>query len=75
LENMTMIDKLNKLEKLQIINSVSTWEEMRRTRNHIAHEYPDKPELTAKYLNQIYNLAPELLNILDNIKNYIAKIR
>ena len=72
-DRMTMIDKLNKLEKLGIIESVAMWEEMRDARNHIAHEYPDKPALTARYLNQIFDLTPELLKILDNIKAHFIR--
>jgi uncharacterized protein YutE (UPF0331/DUF86 family) len=67
-DDLTMIDKLHKLERLKIIESADVWENMRRTRNHISHEYPDAPALTAKYLNQIFTLTPKLLNILEKIK-------
>lgn len=70
--NLTILDKVHRLEKLEILEA-QTWKDMRETRNHIAHEYPDQPELTARYLNQIYELAPMLLTILDNIKNYVEK--
>lgn len=70
-ENLTMVEKLNKLECLEIIESPDLWEQMREARNHIAHEYPDEPALTAKYLNQIFYFAPKLLQILDRIKNRI----
>jgi uncharacterized protein YutE (UPF0331/DUF86 family) len=66
--NMTMIDKVNKLEKMGIIESAELWREMRQVRNNIAHEYPDHPELTADNLNQIFALAPKLLELLENIK-------
>jgi hypothetical protein len=45
--NLTMIDKINKLEKLRIIDNAEIWQAMREARNHISHEYPDMPELTA----------------------------
>jgi hypothetical protein len=70
-DRMTMIDKLNKLERLEIIESAAIWEQMREARNHIAHEYPDEPALTAKYLNQIFDLTPYLIQILNRIKRYI----
>ena len=66
--SMTMIDKINKLEKLNIIDDANLWFEMREIRNHLAHEYPDHPEITAKYLNQVFKLAPQLLLLLKNIK-------
>jgi hypothetical protein len=69
INNMTMIDKINKLEKLNIIDNANLWFKMREIRNHLAHEYPDHPEITAKYLNQVFNLAPELLSWFENIKD------
>lgn len=73
-DSMSMIDKINKLERLEIIESASLWEQMREARNHISHEYPDDPALTAKYLNQIFDMSPKLLEILQNIKDRIGKI-
>lgn len=70
-DNLTMLDKIHKLERLEIIEDSELWKEMRRARNHAAHEYPDHPELTAEHLNQIIKLSPKLLAILDNIKNRI----
>lgn len=63
------LDKINKLERLGIIENVELWKEMRDARNHIAHEYPDHPELTALYLNKVFDLAPKLLKFFDTIKN------
>ncbi len=71
INNMTMIDKINKLEKLNIIDDANLWLEMREIRNHLTHEYPDHPEITARYLNQMFNLAPKLLLLLENIKKRI----
>jgi uncharacterized protein Usg len=68
---MTMIDKINKLEKLNIIDDANLWFEMREIRHHLTHEYPDHPEITARYLNQMFNLAPKLLLLLENIKKRI----
>lgn len=72
-DKFTMIDKLHKLERLEIIESADLWEEMREARNHIAHEYPDKPALMAKYLNQIFALTPKLLGIWDKIKERLNR--
>lgn len=67
-DNETIIDKINKLERIGIISDAQLWKTMRDTRNHIAHEYPDHPEITARYLNQLYDLAPKLLDILQQLK-------
>ena len=71
-DNLTMLDKVNKLERLEIIKNVELWKEMRKIRNHVANEYPEHPELTAEYLNTIIRLSPNLLQILDNIKTFNA---
>ena len=68
IENFTMLDKINKIERLNIITDANLWLNMREARNHVAHEYPDNPDLTAKYLNQIFMLAPKLVDLLESIK-------
>lgn len=68
IDDLTMLDKINKLERLNIIESAELWKEMREARNHISHEYPDAPELTAQYLNQIFVLAPSLLMFFRDLK-------
>ena len=70
-ESLTILDKVNKLERLGLIEDAELWKEMRRARNHVAHEYPDTPSLMVKYLNQIFELTPKLLIIFTNIKNRI----
>lgn len=69
--SITMIDKLNKLEKLYILDDVNSWSQMREARNHLSNEYPDHPEIQVKYLNEMFNLAPGLLLLLENIKSRI----
>ncbi len=64
---MSMIDKLNKLEKIGIIDSAEFWDELRDLRNHLTHEYPNHPELTAKYLNYTYRLSPRLIALTEVI--------
>lgn len=66
-EALTMIDKLNKLEKFHIIDDKDVWQEMRELRNHLAHEYPDQPELVAQFLNQTYSFSQDLLQILSKL--------
>lgn len=69
IDGLTTIDKLHKLEKLNIINDANIWKTMRRVRNYVAHEYPDHPEIMAQHLNQIFTLTPKLLHIYERIKN------
>jgi uncharacterized protein YutE (UPF0331/DUF86 family) len=69
MDQMTMLDKLNKLERLGLLDDANVWLKMREIRNHLSHEYPDHPEITAEYLNQVFSLAPQLIELLRNIKN------
>ena len=71
IDDLTMLDKINKLERLELIESADFWKEMRDARNHIAHEYPEHPELTALYLNKIFTLAPKLLSFFNTLKHKI----
>ena len=64
-DSFTLIDKLHRLEKLGVITDTAVWLDMRKLRNHIAHEYPDQPELTAEYLNQVYALSSQLFLSLE----------
>ncbi len=67
-ECLTMLDKIHKMEKFNMIKDAQTWKDMRSARNHIAHEYPDHPELMAIYLNQIFFLIPPLFEMFDSLK-------
>jgi len=72
-EGMTFIDKLNRLEKLGVIDSTDTWMMMRQMRNHLSHEYPNQPELTAEYLNKAFESGQTLLSYLDCSVQFLTK--
>lgn len=70
--DLTIIDKINKLEKFHLIKDAKLWQEFRQLRNHLSHEYPDNPELLAKYLNQTYTLSFELIECLNTLLKKLA---
>ena len=70
-ETLTFIDKLNKLEKLQVIQSADVWKKMRNIRNILSHEYPDRPEITAEIFNTAFSYGPIILDCLQNIKVFL----
>jgi uncharacterized protein YutE (UPF0331/DUF86 family) len=72
-DGLTMIDKINKLEKLGLINNAEFWDELRQLRNHLIHEYPNHPDLTAQYLNKTYELARPLITLTNKLTNSIEK--
>lgn len=71
IEGLSIIDKIHKLEKFNMIDSEDTWLELRNVRNHITQEYPDEPALTAKHLNNIYRLASVLISIYQKLSSAI----
>jgi hypothetical protein len=69
-ETEPFIDKLNRLEKLGVIQSAVQWSELRELRNRATHEYPDSPEQNAENLNLIFEALPELRQILESALKY-----
>ncbi len=51
--NYTFLDRLNKLVKMEIVDSADFWKAMRKTRNSIAHEYPDDLVIMAQQINDM----------------------
>ncbi len=71
IEGLSMLDKIHKLEKHNMLDSEDTWIELRNVRNHISHEYPDNPELASKQLNHVYSLAPTLIAVYEKLAKVI----
>ena len=70
--DLSMIDKLNRLEKFHLITDAKLWTEMRQVRNQLSHEYPDNPDLQAQHLNKIYDLSFELIECLNRLIRKIS---
>lgn len=66
----TVIDKVNRLEKIGLDINYATWAKIREIRNHLSHEYPDNPEITALNLNEFNEFITKLLNIYQNLKSF-----
>lgn len=73
-ENKPFRDILDKLEKMEILSSAQWWIDMREIRNHVAHEYPDNPELMSKNLNDAIIAAGELLEYWTFLKSIIKRL-
>lgn len=72
-ENKPFIDILNRLEKLELLESANIWKELRDNRNELAHNYDDEPEETSEVINNIYYKKDTLIKIYQNIKHYYDK--
>ncbi len=65
-DNMSLIDVLNKLEKLRLLDT-NYWIDCRKLRNNLVHEYPDNYDNVA----QAINIA---VKTYGNIKKIYKKI-
>ena len=52
--SLSMIDRLNMLEKYFILESVTQWKFLRELRNILAHEYPNSYSILADTLNKVF---------------------
>ena len=64
--DLAFIDILNRLEKLEIIDSAHSWVQLRKIRNDIAHEYP------ASLIERIEGINI-LIDRLDVLKQIIKR--
>jgi len=67
-ENIPFLDLLNKLEKLNFLESAKEWINLRDKRNKIAYQYDDEPYEMTQAINDI-------LNQKDIIKAIYLKIK
>lgn len=72
---MTLIDRLHTLEKLGVIDNAAVWKDLREMRNHLAHEYPDAPEIVANYLNQAFRMVSTLIETLIKLEEFVDTLR
>ncbi|SNZ10649.1 hypothetical protein SAMN06265182_1913 [Persephonella hydrogeniphila] len=72
-ENMSFLDVLDRLEKLEIISSADRWMEIRKLRNKLTHEYPDEIEEMKLELTEALNAIPEIELTLQKIEDYLKE--
>ena len=70
-KEMSFLDRLNRLEQLNIIESKEQWLMLRNLRNSLAHEYEDDPAGMCQAINHIYNSYDLLLKFFVKIKSSI----
>lgn len=66
--------KLQQLERIGAIPSAEAWRALRETRNAIAHEYPDQPEIRAAVLNRFLQDASELLAFWGHVEAALHRL-
>jgi len=71
IEGLPFIDKLAKLEELNIIPSADEWILLRETRNIVTHEYPFLTEEVIQGLNLLNNHYQLIMKIWERVESYI----
>lgn len=72
-DNMSLLDVLDKLEKLEIIDEAVTWMEYRKLRNKLTHEYPNNEQDIIDGILISVDVFSEIETILQRIVNYKDK--
>lgn len=72
-EDKAFIDVLNRLEKLNIIDSAQGWIELRKIRNDIAHEYPSNLNERIDGINILFENLPTFKLILERCSQVLVK--
>ena len=69
-EDFTFLDVLNRMEKYKIIDISFEWQEFRRIRNIITHEYETNYDLLSQSLNLFFEKVTSILKYYHNAKNF-----
>lgn len=73
IRSKSFIDILNRLEKLEILDSKEDWFELRKIRNDLSHNYDDNPAEMAAAINYIYEKKGILESIYLKVKHFYEK--
>jgi len=68
-KKMTFIDRLNRLEELELLYK-DEWMGLRKDRNEIAHEYSFNQDEVVDGINLIFDRTDDLLKIYNDIYDY-----
>jgi len=66
-------EKLQRLERLGVLESVDTWRLLREVRNALAHDYPENPALQAAALSRLLEGVADLLALWAGVDRYVSE--
>lgn len=69
---VSMLDRLDQLEKLGYLEGSDTWLALRATRNRLAHDYPSSPDELAAEVDVAVESARTLVDLWSSLRNKIA---
>ncbi|SMM99267.1 hypothetical protein SPONN_389 [uncultured Candidatus Thioglobus sp.] len=68
--NKSFIDRLHRLEQLELLDSKDAWNNLRSIRNNLTYEYERVSAASIVYLNEIYQKRDELMGFYLKIQQY-----
>lgn len=74
-DSMSLLDVLDKLEKLQVVEDTGRWMYYRNLRNKLTHEYPTNEEEIIEGIVLAMDAFLEIEAILSQIEKYIVTKR
>ncbi|WP_025209167.1 hypothetical protein [Hippea sp. KM1] len=73
-EEKTFFDILKEIEKEGIID-IDSWNEFRKVRNFLSHEYPYSFEDRIEAINYLIEKTPELIEVIKKIEDKVERGR
>ena len=71
--HMPFIDILNKLEKLELLQSTDEWIDFRNLRNTLTHEYPDNEDEIIQAIALAVDAYKKMLSVFYTMSDVIRK--
>ena len=71
IRELPFIDRLAKLEKLNVIGSADEWMALRETRNIVTYEFPFVTDEMIEGLNLLVKHQQVILDILEQVKDFV----
>ena len=75
LDDRPFRDCLDRLERLGVISSAERWEEIRRLRNVVTHDYPEAVDIKAARIEEARTAVKDLAAILARITTDTERTR
>jgi len=72
-DSMTALDVLDKMEKIDLIESASAWVNYRNLRNELTHEYPGNREEIINGIKLSLDVFDEIEIVYEKIKSYLVE--
>ena len=69
-DSMSLLDVLDKLEKLALVDDAMKWMEYRKLRNKLTHEYPSNEDEVIEGISIAIEVFSEIEEIFNNITKY-----